>query len=164
MNITRDPLYGCELAHGRRDRDGYVLVGSDRAHLVAWRSANGPILDGREVDHLCRRRACVALHHLELVTRSENEMRKQWRYRARRAKCARGHALSENRQVTPEGGIVCSACNKAASLGSHAPRLKPIDNICGTAAPVSETGQSDCQSRWAGEFPPDLAPPGYTPR
>jgi hypothetical protein len=110
-----DPIFGCQLATGRRDRDGYAFHGRTRAHIAAWEAEHGPIADGMELDHLCRRRHCQALHHLELVTRAENERRKSWRYRARRASCPAGHDLTANGIVTPEGGRVCRACNRAAS-------------------------------------------------
>lgn len=112
MSTERDPIFGCELVTSRLDRDGYAFHGKSRAHIVAWVARSGAIADGLELDHLCRRRHCVALHHLEPVTRSENELRKSWRYRARRKVCPRGHKLSETRAITPEGGIVCRQCNR----------------------------------------------------
>lgn len=116
-----DPIYGCELATGRRDREGYAFHGSTRAHIAAWRAAGREIPDGLELDHLCRRRHCCALHHLELVTRGENERRKSWRYRARRKLCPAGHELAgqveQTAIVTPEGGRVCRTCNRAALEG-----------------------------------------------
>lgn len=114
MSFEIDPLYGCHLATGRRDKDGYAWHGRSRAHKVAWESQHGLVPDGMELDHACRRRHCQALHHLELVTRSENEKRKSWRYRARRTKCPVGHDMSLNAIVTPEGGRVCRACNQEA--------------------------------------------------
>lgn len=114
MSVERDPVYGCELSTGRRDRDGYAFRGSTRAHIAVWVAAHGPIAEGMELEHMCRRRHCVALHHLELVTRSENEKRKSWKYRARRTHCPRGHELAHNAVVTPEGGRVCRACNREA--------------------------------------------------
>jgi len=114
MSTVRDPIFGCELATGRLDRDGYAFHGKTRAHIVAWIAAHGPIAPGLELDHLCRRRACCALHHLELVNRGENERRKNWRHRARRSTCAAGHDLRSSGVVTPEGGRVCRACNLAA--------------------------------------------------
>jgi len=114
VSTERDTVFGCELWTGRLDRDGYGFHGLDRAHRVAWKREHGEIPDGMEPDHLCRRRACVALHHLELVTRVENEKRKSWTYRIQRALCPRGHDLKLNRQVTPERGIVCRACNREA--------------------------------------------------
>ena len=77
--IVVDPVFGCELWQGKLDRDGYGLDGRDRVHIKRWVETNGLIPDEMEVDHLCRRRRCHALHHLELVTRSENELRKSWR-------------------------------------------------------------------------------------
>jgi hypothetical protein len=110
-----DPLFGCRLATGRLDREGYAFHGKTRAHIAAWVAERGSIAPGLELDHLCRRRNCTALHHLELVTRSENERRKSWRYRARRSHCAAGHELAVHAVVTPEGGRVCRACNLAAA-------------------------------------------------
>lgn len=109
--MTRpDPIFGCELWTGRLDRDGYGFHGRTRAHIAAWERAHGPVPEGYELDHLCRRRECVAIHHLELVTRAEQERRKRWAYRARRKRCPAGHDLELHRQVTPERGIVCRAC------------------------------------------------------
>lgn len=112
MSTERDPIFGCELWTGRLDREGYGYHGTSRAHIVLWIREHGAIAPGLELDHLCRRRNCVALHHLELVTRAENERRKSWRYRIRRATCPRGHDLERHRVVTPEQGIVCRQCNR----------------------------------------------------
>lgn len=120
MSTERDPIFGCLLATGRKDRDGYAWHGKSRAHIVAWVAVHHSIADGMELDHLCRRRHCVALHHLELVTRAENEKRKSWRYRARRTHCPRGHELASNGIVTPEGGRVCRQCNRDAERQSAA--------------------------------------------
>lgn len=114
MSHELDPVYGCHLATGRRDADGYAFHGRTRAHIHAYTTAVGPIGDGLVLDHMCRRRHCCAPHHLEAVTQSENEKRKNWRYRARRTLCPRGHALNVNAIVTPEGGRVCRACNQEA--------------------------------------------------
>lgn len=121
MNFERDLVFGCELAQGRADRDGYVFWGSTRAHIHRWTERMGvPVPEGHVLDHLCRRRNCVALHHLEPVTQSENEKRKAMKYRLRRARCMYGHDLNEHRAVTPEGGVVCRACNRAAPAAEGA--------------------------------------------
>lgn len=111
--------YGCVRSTARLDRDGYAFEGRSRAHIVAWVQAHGPMpvdKDGKPMvlDHLCRRRNCRAVHHLEPVTQSENEKRKSWKYRARRTHCPMGHELAINGIVTPEGGKVCRACNREA--------------------------------------------------
>ncbi len=108
----RDEVFGCLLATGRLDRDGYAYHGASRAHVVAWERAYGKVPEGMELDHTCRRRACRALAHLEIVTRSENSLRKSWRYRARIAKCKAGHDMKLNAMVTPEGGRVCRTCSR----------------------------------------------------
>jgi hypothetical protein len=91
-----------------------VHVGRTKAHIAAWVEAMGPVPEGYELDHTCRNRRCCALHHLEPVTRSENEKRKSWQYRLKRKQCKWGHDLSVNRIVTKFGGITCRACNREA--------------------------------------------------
>lgn len=112
--IEIDPVFGCLLVAGRLDRNGYVLIGLELAHKVIYEREVGPIPEGLVLDHLCRRRNCVALHHLEPVTKSENEKRKSWKYRVKRAMCIRGHELNLYAQVTPEGGRVCRKCTTLA--------------------------------------------------
>lgn len=115
MPLLIDPVFGCELSTNTRDSSGYAYHGKSRAHIVAWERAYGPVPDGMEVEHLCRVRHCCAVHHLELVTRSENERRKAMAYRLRRATCRAGHSLRESRVLLPTGGIVCRLCNRDAS-------------------------------------------------
>lgn len=105
-----DP-YGCQIATGRLDKDGYAFMGRTRAHIAAWTEANGPVLEGKVLDHLCRRRSCRAVIHLQPVTKSENELRKSLAYRIRkRIGCTVGHAMPDNQIMTDAGGIVCRAC------------------------------------------------------
>lgn len=111
MSFVRDPVYGCEL-WCYVDRDGYGRIGARLAHVVAWEAANGPVPEGKTLDHLCRRRACRRLEHLEPASKLEQERRKSWRYRAKRATCPAGHDLGLERMVTPEGGVVCRRCSR----------------------------------------------------
>jgi hypothetical protein len=110
---ARDPLFGCLIASGRQTRDGYVHHGKTLAHLHAWREVHGEIPEGMEVDHRCRRKACVAMHHLELVTHGENQKRKFMRHRMK-WKCPDGHEWPLNRAVTDQGGVTCRQCNREA--------------------------------------------------
>jgi hypothetical protein len=114
MNYERDPVFGCLLAQGRTDRFGYVFWGKSLAHVVAWERVHGQRPEGMEIDHLCRRRNCVAIHHLQLVTRSENEKRKSMKYRMR-WKCPKGHDWPTSKVMTNQGGIVCRQCNREAA-------------------------------------------------
>lgn len=112
LPIIRDPVFGCELYDGPRDKDGYGKVGQRLAHLVADEQRHGPMPPGLEADHLCRVRACTADAHLERITRSEQERRKSWRYRARRTACKNGHDLRVTAMVTKYGGRVCRTCSR----------------------------------------------------
>jgi hypothetical protein len=112
--LTERDEFGCELWRGRRKADGYGMIGKETAHRVVWERERGPIPEDRFLDHLCRRPACVALHHLEIVTASENESRKRWRNRIKATHCPAGHEMASNAVVTPEGGRVCRACNRLA--------------------------------------------------
>lgn len=106
--------FGCDIASGRLDYDGYAFHGRTRAHIVAWVAVNGPVPEGMVIDHGCRNRACKAEHHLEAVTQSENELRKSFRYLLKRKTCKRGHDLVINRVITPQRGITCRQCNRDA--------------------------------------------------
>jgi hypothetical protein len=110
QNVHVDPIYGCWLWQGPLDRDGYGRGRRGQAHVEAWLQQVGPVPEGKELDHLCRRRRCVRPAHLEPVTRGENERRKVWRRRAAQKKCPRGHAYHQHGRITREGGRVCLAC------------------------------------------------------
>jgi hypothetical protein len=110
--VTDD--FGCDLVHHRLDKDGYAFHGSTRAHIAAWVAANGPVPDGMVIDHLCARRNCRALHHLEVVTQSENLKRRSWRYKVARKTCPKGHDMKINRVIVPPRGAVCRQCNRDA--------------------------------------------------
>lgn len=80
----------CHVWQGSTDRNGYskvtIYIGkrvtSRPAHLAVWEREHGPVPPGKELDHLCRVRACVRTSHLESVTHRENIIRG---HRARRA-------------------------------------------------------------------------------
>jgi hypothetical protein len=110
--------FGCVEHDGPRDRDGYGIVWRGRmpvkAYLVAWEQVHGRPESGKVLDHLCRNRACIALHHLEPVTQRENLFRRDWGYRVRIKQCPKGHELKVNAIVTRWGGRVCRQCWKEA--------------------------------------------------
>lgn len=94
------------------------------AHRYVWKTLIGPIPDGREMDHLCRNRACCNPDHLEPVIHAENIHRSpihimsriSARRNARRIPrpfCRRGHPMSgDNLRVLSSGGRVCKACDR----------------------------------------------------
>jgi hypothetical protein len=122
----RDPLFGCELWCGSVNSAGYPTVwdhGRPRqAYYVALERAGVTIPPDREPDHLCRRRLCVAPAHFEVVTRTENQLRKAWAYRSQIAACPKGHDLFIHGRRTPEAGVVCRICSGVWSP-TRAPEL-----------------------------------------
>lgn len=73
---------------GAKTKDGYGKYsfndGSGKkvfklTHRLAWELYVGDIPEGLVVDHLCFNRACCNIAHLELVTRAENNRRRQER-------------------------------------------------------------------------------------
>lgn len=51
--------------------------GTVAVHIASWVNEHGLIPPRKELDHVCRVRLCVSDEHLDLVTRLENERRKQ---------------------------------------------------------------------------------------
>lgn len=76
-----DEATGCWNWKRAKKQDGYgclVLNGKQlRAHRVVYTHLVGEIPEGKELDHLCRNKACVNPAHLEPVTKSEN-VRRAW--------------------------------------------------------------------------------------
>jgi hypothetical protein len=111
----RDPWFGCELWRGSVNNAGYPTywdAGRPRqAYYVALERAGIDVPPGREPDHLCRRRLCVAIAHLELVTRVENQRRKAWAHRSQLTTCSKGHDLFVHGRRTPESGTICRICS-----------------------------------------------------
>lgn len=85
----------CWLWEGAIGTHGYGMIGlgrrsdgADVVHRVAYREFRGPIPDGLHIDHVCNVRLCVNPEHLEAVTKSENDRRRDERRRA--------HGIHEN--------------------------------------------------------------------
>jgi hypothetical protein len=67
---------------GYRDRRNYgqVRINSKGlyAHRASWQFANGPVPDGKLIDHMCHNPSCVRPDHLRVVNDKENnENRRQ---------------------------------------------------------------------------------------
>lgn len=90
-----------------------------RAHVWAYALEHGDAylentIQGRthEIDHLCRQKSCVAVDHLERVTRLVNLQRMHDALRTER--CKRGHLWSEHGKVHARGFRVCGECARMA--------------------------------------------------
>jgi hypothetical protein len=75
-DLSPNGMAGCIVWTGAlTDGYGLIYVGPGRyarAHRAAWELSDRDLTEGLELDHLCRRRACVNVDHLELVTCAEN--------------------------------------------------------------------------------------------
>jgi len=117
---TVDPVFKCHRWTGKLGGNGRPVVWRGRtpvnAYKLAYEAAFGPVKDGMQLDHLCRRatgpNACINPQHLEPVTPHENALRKAWSYRCKRRQCAKGHDMS-TAMVTPEMGRLCRTCHEA---------------------------------------------------
>jgi hypothetical protein len=114
--LERDPHFGCELWPANKlNNSGYGTAWIDgkprMAHYVAFERARGPVPGNLVLDHLCRRRRCTAVAHLEPVTQAENTRRRSFAYRLRITKCPKGHDLYQHGRRTPEAGVVCRICS-----------------------------------------------------
>ena len=105
--------FGCILTGS--DPKQYGRRGRQWAHVAAWEAVHGPVRRDLVLDHLCCNRACIAIHHLEEVSQSENLFRRRWEHRSRIKTCPNGHDMRVNAVQTPEGGRVCRACNRIAA-------------------------------------------------
>jgi hypothetical protein len=108
--------FGCLVWTGCLDSGGYgqIRVGgrkgrTRRVHQVVYEAAHGPVPPGLELDHLCRRRDCVDLRHLEVVSHAEN--------------VRRGDAAKPGRRHSPETRAKISAGVRRARR--RRPRWEP---------------------------------------
>jgi hypothetical protein len=83
-NTRLNPATGCRLWVGAPNNRGYGMKATRgrRRSIGAWvyECLKGPIPDGLEIDHLCRRPLCVWIDHLEAVPHAEN-IRRSWRHK-----------------------------------------------------------------------------------
>ena len=109
---------GCWLWRGCKNRHGYGNVnsktyGTKMAHRAVYARLVGTIPQGKEIDHLCRNRACVNPEHLEIVDHKTNCARGS---RSFKTHCIHGHALTpENRYVYKNGKRECRTCRTWAT-------------------------------------------------
>ena len=115
-----EPNSGCWLWTGAVNRPNFgrpygiignekaVLPRSDMAHRVSYKIFKGPILDGFEIDHLCRNTYCVNPEHLEAVTHIENIRRSISNY------CIRGHLFDASNTWVQKstGKRYCRKCQR----------------------------------------------------
>lgn len=90
------------------------------AYKWAWEQEHGPVPEGLELDHLCRRRHCVRPSHLEAVDRWTNLARGEGAAKTRergrlRTACSKGHPYPSDVRREADGRRVCRVCQREAT-------------------------------------------------
>lgn len=106
----------CWTWRGGVNTDGYASSAFDRDVYEALVAPIHP--PSLQVDHLCRVRACMNPHHMELVTRIENMRRSRtcWMWQPIHY-CRKGHPLTGRNRKIYSGGpsrrkeIRCYTCH-----------------------------------------------------
>lgn len=112
----------CWWWEGPTNENGYGVLTHDYqdtyAHRWIWDHLVGTIPEGMTIDHLCTNKRCVNPEHLEVVSRSVNNLRRH----GNRVFCKRGHSMSDAYQRPDGGGRMCRTCvnirSKARSSGN----------------------------------------------
>jgi len=109
---------GCWIWLGVPNAGGYgtLKIGpwTVLAHRFSYEMMVGKILEGEQLDHLCRVRCCVNPAHLEPVTSRENSLRGNTlaAHEASQTHCIYGHILDgRNLRISSSGKRVCRECN-----------------------------------------------------
>lgn len=78
-----------------------------------------PLVEGLQVDHLCRNTSCVRPTHLEQVTQAEN-IRRAALHRERATRCKNGHEYTpENTYINSKGNRECLICRRKSIRESN---------------------------------------------
>jgi hypothetical protein len=113
---------GCWVWQGAKSEDGYGIITirekREYVHRAMYQLFIGPINNNRELDHLCRNRACCNPVHLELVSSRENSLRGNHplfvlhKRMIETGRCRKGHNLTIAENVYQrKGGIIrCAVC------------------------------------------------------
>lgn len=91
------PPSDCWIWTGARTKGYGCLRMKDKqktiyAHREVFRLLTGKLNDSKEMDHLCKTKACVNPAHVEEVTHRENMRRHDWHLKTH---CVHGHKYEE---------------------------------------------------------------------
>lgn len=107
------------FARSARDRNGYAVVKIDGknwyAHKYQYEKHNGPVPEGMEVRHLCKKqRDCINPNHLTVGTHAQNmaDIRQH-----KKSLCSVGHELNRQNSYRFAGTLICKIC-KAQKLAA----------------------------------------------
>lgn len=122
--------YG-HIRSGSSRKDGVLL----KVHRVAWAILKGPPPTDRELDHICRHRACWNVEHLSPSTTLENVMADgsvaTAAINAAKTHCPQGHEYNQANtryQKTTTGlGRICRACERTRKRLEYERRIgRPV--------------------------------------
>lgn len=87
---------------------------TDLCHRVSFRHFKGDIINGNQIDHLCRNTSCVNPVHLEQVSKKENLLRGVGisAKNSKKTHCPQGHEYSKENIIKTNNRRVCRECNK----------------------------------------------------
>ena len=109
----------CILWTGTIDGGGYGVVHINRwkrkkAHRAVWEGSRGLIPEGLVIDHKCRVRNCINIHHMRKVTNKVNVLAGigYTAQKSRQTHCIKGHILSKDNLVTVKRFRACLICQR----------------------------------------------------
>lgn len=123
IDFTSSPI-GCWIWKGCIDHKGtkneygrfWFMEKNVMAHRFSYEFiGDKEIMQGHQVDHLCKNQICVNPNHLQAVLQRENSNRSNnpMAINSRRIMCIRGHSFSgENLYITKDGRRKCKTCIK----------------------------------------------------
>lgn len=124
---------GCWIWQDTLDKDGYgtfrIRYKRWRAHRFSYWLKYGTLDPKKQLDHLCRKPACVNPEHLEEVTCRVNLMRGNT-YASRAAAkthCKNNHPFTiENTHVAKNGTRKCKECGRVKALRRYYQKKQQI--------------------------------------
>lgn len=119
---------------GKLNQDGYARIKyygrMIMAHRLSYEIFIRPLIEGQEIDHLCRVRHCINPDHLEAVVHKVNMERSPSfaERKARTTHCPYGHPYSGENLIfrAKDKSRHCKACGRVASLRCYHERKKKI--------------------------------------
>lgn len=154
---------GCWISGYKSNVKGYVMLGSSHrvegkrvvnvflAHRASWVFYNGrQIPDGFVIDHKCFNHACINPQHLRLLTRTQNNARKEkfgkqdWPL----DECRWGHKLTEQKLYATKSSaprMRCAGCVKERNdiLASIQQPLRRIELVYGLRLTAKQQAMVD---------------------